>query len=217
MNIIEVFPSIFHLHFPTRFLLTSTFLRFQEHYESPEFRGKIFTLEEYKKWYISNSPKGKESGEFTYYQDWSGFNIPGTVLEPFFEGKFNPLTEQEQKILDTFRHLRGKAFYIIGTFGNRVPIDTLNHEIAHGFFSTNPHYKVEALQITHTLAPESRQALIVYLKSRGGYHESVFEDEIHAYLLTVFDKLLEKNIVKKEDRTVSLALWKLFENTKSSL
>jgi len=29
--------------------LTTTFLRFQEHYESPKFRGKIFSLKEFIK------------------------------------------------------------------------------------------------------------------------------------------------------------------------
>ncbi|HVY01919.1 MAG TPA: hypothetical protein VHA12_04110, partial [Candidatus Nanoarchaeia archaeon] len=104
MKLREIYPNIFHIQFSTRLLLTSTFLRFQEHYESPKFRGKIFSLEEYKKWYISNSPKGKETGKFTYYEDWSGFNIPGHVLEPFFQGKFDPLSLEEQHFIKLFSH-----------------------------------------------------------------------------------------------------------------
>lgn len=64
--------------------LASTFVRFQEHYESPEFAGKTFSLEEFKEWYIKNSEKGRETGEFTYYEDWSGFNIPSYVMRPFY-------------------------------------------------------------------------------------------------------------------------------------
>lgn len=215
MKIIELFPNIFHIHFSTRLLLTSTFLRFQEHYESPEFRGKIFSLEEYKKWYISVSPKGKETGKFTYYEDWSGFNIPGYILEPFFEGKFNPLSLEEQHFLKMFEHMRGKYFYIIGTFGDEKGIDVLEHEIAHGFFATNENYKEKVLQTISKLPLNSRKNMEKYLSSSGGYHPSVFDDEIHAYLLTNFNKLVEKKVLTENDRTVSESLWELFEATKT--
>ena len=52
-------------------------MRFQEHYESPEFTGTVFTVGAFRKWYAETY------GAFTYASDWSGFNIPGTVLEPF--------------------------------------------------------------------------------------------------------------------------------------
>lgn len=44
----EVLPSVYSLHTDSRLLLGSTFLRFQEHYESPSprFRHKVFGLEE---------------------------------------------------------------------------------------------------------------------------------------------------------------------------
>jgi len=91
------------LIFPTQRDVTLTLLRFQEHYESPKFRGKIFSLEEFKRWYVANSPNGIKTGEFTYYTDWNGFNIPSYVLQPFRDGKFNPLSEQERKFLDIFK------------------------------------------------------------------------------------------------------------------
>jgi len=56
-------------------------LRFEEYYESPRFKGRIFTFDEYRKWYVKNSPKGKKTGRFTYYSDWSGFNIPSYALK----------------------------------------------------------------------------------------------------------------------------------------
>src|SRR3990167_8171616 len=108
----EIIKNIFHLNVDTQEELTTTFLRFQEHYESPEFKGKIFTLEEFKKWYILNSPNGKKTGRFTYYEDWAGFNIPSEVLEPFYEGKFNPLADYEQKFLDLFKEKRDGKFYV---------------------------------------------------------------------------------------------------------
>ena len=103
MKVKEIIKNIFHISFSTQHELASTFLRFQEYYESPKFRGKIFSFYEYKKWYTANSPKGKKTGKFTYYKDWGGFNIPSYVLKPFYQGKFNPLSNKEKKFLRAFK------------------------------------------------------------------------------------------------------------------
>jgi len=109
----SVTQKIFLLIFKKQEMLASTFLRFQEYYESPKFKGRIFRLEEYKKWYIKNSPQGQQTGKFTYYSDWNGFNIPSVVLKPFYEGKFNPLSQSEKELLKMFQNKKEK-FYIIG-------------------------------------------------------------------------------------------------------
>ena len=43
--------GIYLLEFDTQYALTSTLLRFEESYESPEYKGNIFTLSEFKRWY----------------------------------------------------------------------------------------------------------------------------------------------------------------------
>src|ERR1700730_3525707 len=89
--------GIYLLRFKTQYQLTATFLRVQEHYESPRFHGRIFSLEQYMDWYASRY------GNFTYYQDWAGFNVPSTALQPFYEGKFDPLSEKEMQLLGVFK------------------------------------------------------------------------------------------------------------------
>src|SRR5262245_26903475 len=90
----KVADAIYLLVFETQYELASTFLRFQEHYESPKFRKKIFSLEEFMDWY------GQENkGKFSYFKDWAGFNIPSTEFEPFLEGKFDPLLEKEKRLM----------------------------------------------------------------------------------------------------------------------
>jgi len=42
----RLLKDIFLLHFKSQHQMASTFLRFQEHYESPKFAGDIFTLKE---------------------------------------------------------------------------------------------------------------------------------------------------------------------------
>ena len=105
----KITQKIFLLEFENQKDITSSLLRFQEHYESPEFKDKIFTLEEFKKWYSSIK------GGFTYYTDWNGFNIPSHILTPFYEGKFNPLTKEEQMILNLFKNEK-KPFYQRGIY-----------------------------------------------------------------------------------------------------
>lgn len=161
---------IHHVSFPTRHLVTSTFLRFQEHYESPEFAGKAFTLEEYMDWYAATR------GAFTYCEDWSGFNLPSSVFAPFRAGKFDPLTRKESWLLGLFEGTE-EPFYVIGTIDGG---DALAHEIVHGLFSTAPGYadEVRAALKTHPL-PKMRAALL-----KMGYAAHVVDDELNAYLLT---------------------------------
>src|ERR1035437_10032699 len=133
--------DIFLLEFETQFELTSTFLRFQEFYESPEFQGKIFTLKEYKKWYT------KVKGKFSYYTDWGGFNIPSKVLKLFYLGKFDPQSKSEKQLLDLFKDDKGK-FYIIGTYrrNDRKWKDSMiMHETAHALFSLDIKYRTQVL------------------------------------------------------------------------
>lgn len=44
----EVAPNVFHLLFPNSHQLIYSFMRFQEYYESPSMKGKIFTQEEFE-------------------------------------------------------------------------------------------------------------------------------------------------------------------------
>jgi hypothetical protein len=177
----KIKDRIYLLEFESQKDITSTFLRFQEHYESPEFRGKIFTLKEFRKWY------SRENAEFTYYEDWSAFNIPYYVLEPFFEGKFNPLSDKEEQLLSLFDK-NEKDYYIIGIYkGSHQEI--LKHEIAHALFYTIPEYREKVLQL---LKKYKLEIIEQELKSKDGYHDEVIEDELHAWILTLPDELKTK-------------------------
>ncbi len=177
--------NIYLLRFEDQTDLASTFLRFQEHYESPEFRGKFFTLDEYKKWYADTR------GGFTYYTDWTGFNIPSHILTPFLEGKFDPLSAEEKIFLEHFRDT-AHPFYIIG-LSRELDSDkvqnTLSHETAHGFYYTKPEYRK---MVDEVLQKYDLSKIKEWLSSLGGYHESVLDDESHAYTLFGYEKIIEK-------------------------
>ncbi len=198
------------LTFQTQLEVTSTFLRFQEHYESPKFAGMVFSLDEYKEWYVKNSPNGIKTGEFTYYADWSGFNIPGEILKPFYEGKFHPLSEAEQIILDMFKD-EENPFYIIGVHKESKSFEKLlQHETAHGLYFTNLEYKQKVLEIISRYdTTEVREKLL----ESGGYGENVLDDEVHAYSISG-GKSLGANIPEELSKEMN----ELFEKyTKNNL
>ena len=153
--------------------ITSTMLRFQEHYESPEFKGKVFTLKKYKEWYIKNSANGKQANRFTYYEDWNGFNVPDYIFDPFIKGQFNPLSKKEKMILQTVSKLE-KPYYVIAVHDS----DDLQHEIQHGLFYTDSGYRTEMMDELSKHYLESQTNLLLY----NGYHPDVIQDELHAYV-----------------------------------
>jgi len=179
----DITSKIVHIGYKKQRSLTSTFLRFQEYYESPEFCDKIFTLKEFKEWYVTQWPQELGKSRFTYYSDWNGFNLPSTGLKPFYDGLFNPLTKNEREFLATFkdRFESGEVFCVVGTYDDN-DLETLKHETAHGLYFTCPKYKEMVLDSLTGLKARSTKKLEKFLKSNS-YHPKVWEDEKHAYLL----------------------------------
>lgn len=166
--------QVYLIESPTRQGLAETFMRFQEYYESPEFAGRPFSVEEFTAWYIQKHRK------FSYHRDWSGFNVPSSAFEPFFEGAFDPLTEKEKKMVDFFKKIRGN-FYVIGiTRSDRDWMETLKHELAHGLFFSDETYRNEVLSCIADLRPGPVRSTL----KKMGYGSNVIDDEVNAYLLT---------------------------------
>ena len=148
-----------------------TFMRFQEHYESanPEFRNKIFTVGQLRHWYSENY------GSNCYHIHWIGFNFPSKVLLPFKDGLFDPLTVEEQNLLQLLRY-RKDDFYIIGAQDNSI----LRHELSHALYASNSKYREE---IDAFIIKNKRKlkAASEYILTKG-YCEDVLNDELQAYI-----------------------------------
>ena len=170
--------DIYLLHFKTQKDMSSTFLRFQEHYESPKFMNKIFTLREFRQWYI------KRNGKFSYYKDWDGFNIPSKTLNLFREGKFNPLSPREKLFLKLFKN-ETHNFYIIAVHG-KAHHHMLKHELAHALFYTNKKYKKKMLNI---MKKYNLKQLKKELLSWGDYSNKTLLDEVQAYSVSLYHEL----------------------------
>jgi hypothetical protein len=154
------------------------FCRFQEHYESPEFSGKVFTLGEFRKWYT----KGKK--KFTYNTDWGGFNLPGKSMLPFFDGDFDPLSKEEQWLVRSVKAKLGKksvsSVYVIGV--TSLKSITFKHELAHAMYDRHPDYKA----VVNRIISRSSVSRIVKHLVKLGYAKRVIPDELNSYLM--FDR-----------------------------
>ena len=177
MNPFEVsrpYAHILHLQFPDRpgmlgdVDMAFHFLRFQEHYESPKFKGTVFSWAQYVAWYKS------ARGGFSYPWDWAGYNFPGHILKPFRAGAFDPLTRREQAMLKALE-AAGDQDYVIGSLGS--DLGSLKHELAHAFWHLDGDYRAKVQAV---LAGGDYRSQEAALAEGDGYDPSVFQDEIQA-------------------------------------
>lgn len=171
--------------------LARSFLRFQEHYESPndKFRGQIFTIGQYRSWYE------KQYGYFSYETDWTGFNIHSYVLDPFKNGLFDPLLPEEKNLVALFTNAPSDKFYIIGANDK----DTLNHELNHALYAYSQEYANEVNKVFDAHLEHLKYAL-EYLLDKG-YCKYLLYDELQSYILdkdeSVTDLITHNQILKK--------------------
>ena len=197
MKVKKLMNKLYLAEFISKRALTSTFVRFEEYYENPKLRGKIFSLADFKIWYKN------VFGKFDYFRKWPAFNIPSKVLRPFYNGKFNPLSKYEKKFLKNFRNKKGK-FYIIGIY-KKTKKENLKHELAHAMFYLYPNYRKEVLKCfrKYKILPIEK-ALI-----KKGYSRKVLRDEVNSYVL---DNLALLKLKKpKELRKFKSELWEIFK------
>lgn len=202
MKITKLTPQIYFVECKDIRKLSLSFMRFQEYYENPKFKGQIFTVKEFKTWYR------KKFGKFTYCTDWGGFNIPSTALDPFREGKFKKLTQLEKNFLKKFPKT-DKPYYIIGA--QEYNSETFNHEIAHALFFTNPKYKT---YMTKEVSKIKLDKLYKWFKKMG-YHKDVWIDEAQAYVGANLDDLLKDKTLDKPNKSVKNIVFFLNKHLKS--
>lgn len=158
------------------------FLRYQEYYEcsSPKFQNKSFNLFDFMEWYAQKYG----NGSFTYPKDWSGFNIPGKVIEEVIDKSIPDINRYDRVMDIAYGKCKKKngssTFYIIGALSKGA---TLNHEIAHGLYYLNHEYKKQMNNLISLLPKDITSDMIEWFKSVG-YPKKVWKDEMQAYLST---------------------------------
>ena len=173
-------------------------LRFAEHYESPKFRNKIFTLKEFKAWYRTTIKGNK----FTYYNDWAGFNIPSYAFKAFREQKFNPLSAKEKLFMNIINNLKEPFYIIAARKGHK---NAIKHETAHALFYLDAEYRKKVLKILPKIDLKDFKKRLL----NHGYCKDVLSDEFNAYIVdgaqdipedkytrllcSLFDKYIRRN------------------------
>lgn len=202
-TISEVRPRIFLLQFKRRYDLCMTFLRYQEFYESPnsKFRDHSFDLLSFMEWYSFS----RKQGHFSYPVDWSGFNIPGDTIKRVWDlGILDRNIYDHEMLLLYNKFLEqypdGK-FYIIGACKGATV--TMKHEIAHGFFFTQPEYKKEMTALVKDLTKPFYKGMCGALK-KIGYTPKVYVDECQAYLSTGVPEYFNLKIKNQRDPFIEL-------------
>lgn len=177
--------SIYLIESRTRQDLAAVFMRFQEYYESPEFKGRVFSVDDFFHWYTG------KFGSFSYSKDWYGFNIPGTVLAPFKNGDFNPLTPGEQRLIDFCSGIDESSYIIGATPSAEYFKETIQHEFVHGVFYTNSEYRREVASCINDFNIQTvRNGLL-----KMGYCGDVVIDETNAYILVEPDTIQQYSSV----------------------
>jgi hypothetical protein len=163
--------------------LGETFIRFQEYYESDnqDFRGKVFTLGQVKNYYSI------QYGADIYSDTWVGFNFPSSVLLPFRQGLFDPLTENENNLLDSLKY-RNDNYYIIGAQNK----STLRHELCHAMYGYLQQYKIEIDRFISKNKSKFKK-VSKYILDKG-YTRDVLNDELQAYITDNDDTFILNNL-----------------------
>lgn len=182
---------IYLVTFSNQYLAASTFMRLQEHYESPSprFRGKTFDLESFMDAYAK-----RHGDAFSYFEDWVGFNVPSRAVKPFLKGKFDPLSRKERALLDIVKDV-DEPFYLIGAPASESGI--IAHEFVHGLFFTVPKYRADVLACVRSMRHTKPMRRMRKRLRKMGYCTEVLDDEHNAYLVTgLYGRLKDKRLAK---------------------
>jgi hypothetical protein len=201
----EIHPKIFCVLVDDDYDRAMLFCRYQEFYESPnkKFRGKYFTWSEYMKYYKDHWKKDT----FTYPIDWSGYNIPSHILEGGID-TFNKETEYDEIMNDIYffcenyplRFNKPRTdWYLIGA--SSKDLKTMDHEIAHGLYSTNKSYRLRMNTLLYLLPHKIKEKIFKKLIKMGyADDEKILLDEAQAFLSTGLYNGLETKEIKKYEK-----------------
>lgn len=206
----EIKPNIYCVLVDDNYDRAMLFCRYQEFYESPnkKFRNKYFTWMEYMRHYKDHWKKDT----FTYPIDWTGYNIPCNIVQKAHH-QFCGETEYDDIMNDIYFHCANDVvrknnkpldWYLIGA--SSKDLRTLDHEIAHGLYFTNPDYKRKMNKLVNSISEKTRDKIFKKLIKMGYVDDKkILFDETQAFLSTgLYNGLDTKEIKKYENDFVKL-------------
>lgn len=192
--------GVVHIRADSQHQLCTMFVRLQEFYESayPDIRGHHFKLDDFlTRFQAANGGK-------PYYEEWHGFNVPGHIVEQFFE----EWPEVERS--DGEWIIRGvtdqmKNYYLIGSHEGGDPNDdALDHELVHATYYLDPLYRAEANLLVKKFRASQTADTLEHVLQSWHYPKEVMDDEFNAYLATTEEKWWAN---ETDDPVLAAALW----------
>ncbi len=175
--------------------VAKAFVRLQEFYESPykPFKGRYFALQKYMDRYHKDFPA--KEGEFRYYNDWKGFNVPGKVVLEFFRLFEGKLLGQECIIHAACRDYIGDScpdFYLVGITHchSEDSIEIYQHEVCHALYNGDPEFRSMADAALDNMDSNLKKHMIKTLLDEG-YDSKVIYDELNAYMSTATESMFK--------------------------
>jgi len=172
--------------------LTLTFFRVQEYYESANAKlyQKAFTLETFIE------EQMKSDGSLDYFNYWTGFNVPGYIIEEWSKKIDAEYYDREYQLINLVKDRLDleQKYYVIGTLMDDA--NTIDHEIAHALYYMNIEYKNEMAELIkefQTNHIEDYDRMCSILTNVRQYGNNVLFDEIQAYMATESKKELIKD------------------------
>ena len=190
-SIQELYKNIYQLNFSDHIDLCAHFMRYQEYYENsdPNIYMKDFCILDL----ITNLAKQDDEMKFTYFHDWSGFNLPDYIIFKCYENipDRNRYDELIHSLASNIKNSKNGPFYFIGTSDDSLDDDStvLDHEISHALFYTNHQYLKDQIELFDKMIESGKSGkkykeLLRILKEDLHYNSSVIYDEAIAYLST---------------------------------
>lgn len=192
----EVRPRVFLATFHDHYTLCMTFLRVSESVEDSNFADQVLSLEAFRELY---SKQGADLN-FTYAEDWAGFNLTSESIEETYRKGVPDLNKWDRLFSSIYTMCRAQypagKFSIIGISREFEDLDpTLYpHELAHALYYTNEEYRSK-VDKEFNKVPDKPKELILQILSGWGYSNNTLVDELHAYLATGFKDLSEFEIL----------------------
>jgi predicted nucleic-acid-binding Zn-ribbon protein len=175
----QITDKVFSIESDSWIQVQLAFCRLQEFYEGESTQKvSVKRIEELMEQYAEDS----DQGTYSWFTDWAGFNVPGTIVRKFFK-KASNLSKNERELKKLLTPLlKGREeFYIIGV--KKGDMAAYEHEIAHGLYLTDKRYKREVKRFVSKLPKDLKKKMIKGLIDLGykSTDREILMDEVHAF------------------------------------
>ena len=197
-----IMPNVYLFTYDKQYDLCMSFVRLQEFYESPKFRNKYFTLEDFMDyWSVEYG-----NGSFDYPVRWNGFNLPSNIIDKWYR-KFvdneDFFRDRECELLDEVQMLKWEEstdeecpekYYAIGIHegcSEESSQEVIDHECAHALYYLYPSYRRSCNKLIKGMSKGKVDRATNELLSMG-YCKDVLKDEIQAYFSSKHQRTIHK-------------------------